>query len=110
MREKILANIRDINPWIFTGIAIVLSLVLTAGLNFFFAWLEGDKINPRIFMYAMTNAIVMPLVISPIITIDVYQSWVRPSPAWRKQPNKISGRFRKRAKPMSKFFRISDLE
>ena len=67
MREKILANIRDINPWIFTGIAVILAVVLTTGLNYFFAWLNGGTISPRVFMYATIDAILIPLIIAPII-------------------------------------------
>jgi PAS domain S-box-containing protein len=67
MREKILASIRDINPWILTGIAVILAVILTTGLNYFFSWLEGGKINPRVFVYATIDAVLIPLIIAPII-------------------------------------------
>ena len=56
MREKILASIKDINPWILTGIAVVLSVILTTGLNSFFAWLNGGRINPRVFIFATIDS------------------------------------------------------
>lgn len=67
MREKLRASIHDINPWLLTGIAIILAVILTTGLNFFFAWLEGGEINPRITMYATIDAVLIPLIIAPVI-------------------------------------------
>ncbi len=67
MREKILASIRDINPWVFTGIAVLFAVILTTGLNSFFVWIDGGKYNPKIFMYATIDAILIPLIIAPII-------------------------------------------
>jgi PAS domain S-box-containing protein len=67
MREKILASIRDVNPWTFTGIAVLFAVALTTGLNSFFVWLDGGTINPRVFMYATIDAIVIPLIIAPVM-------------------------------------------
>jgi two-component system sensor kinase FixL len=67
MRQKILSSIRDINSWIFTGIAVLFAVALTTGLNSFFVWLDGGRYNPKIFMYATIDAIVIPLIIAPIL-------------------------------------------
>jgi PAS domain S-box-containing protein len=67
MREKLLTGIREINTWVFTGIAVLFAVVLTTGLNSFFVWVDGGRYNPRIFMYATIDAILIPLIIAPIM-------------------------------------------
>jgi PAS domain-containing protein len=67
MREKILAGIRDVNSWTFTAIAILFAVTLTTGLNSLFVWLDGGRYNPKVFMYATIDAIVIPLIIAPIM-------------------------------------------
>ncbi len=67
MRKKVISSILDINSWTFTGIAVLFAVALTTGLNSFFVWLDGGRYNPKIFMYATIDAIVIPLVIAPIM-------------------------------------------
>jgi len=67
MREKIQKLIREVNTWVFTMIAILFAVILTTGLNSFFVWMDGGRYNPKIFMYATIDAIVIPLAIAPIM-------------------------------------------
>ncbi len=72
MREKVLTGIRNVNPWVFTGMAVLFAVILTTGLNTFFVWVNGGKYNPRIFMYATIDAILIPLIIAPIM-INIFK-------------------------------------
>jgi PAS domain S-box-containing protein len=67
MRARIMTSIRDVNAWTFTGMAVLFAVALTTGLNVFFVWLDGGTINPKIFMYATIDAVVIPLIIAPIM-------------------------------------------
>ena len=67
MREKILTGIREVNTWMFTGIAVLFAVALTTGLNSLFVWLDGGKFNPKIFAYATVDAVLIPLVIAPVM-------------------------------------------
>ncbi len=67
MRGKIIAGIRDLNPLVFTSVAILLSVILVTGLNLIFIWFNGGEIDPKIFLYITVAAILMPLVIAPVL-------------------------------------------
>ncbi len=67
MRGKIIAGIRDLNPSVFTSLAILLSVILVTGLNLIFIGFNGGEIDPKIFLYITIAAILMPLVIAPVL-------------------------------------------
>jgi PAS domain-containing protein len=88
MREKILASIRDINPWTFTGIAVLFAVTLTTGLNSLFVWVDGGRYNPKVFMYATIDAFVIPLIIAPIM-INAFKRVINLEQANRQLEGKI---------------------
>jgi signal transduction histidine kinase len=67
MRARFYQNVRTMNPWLFTGVAIALAVILTTGLNLFFSLIGGGKIVFRILFFGTVDAIVIPAVIAPII-------------------------------------------
>ena len=67
IRKKIRTSVGNLNTWAFTGLAIVLAIILTTLLNSIFARINGTPINPRVFMFATIDAILIPLIIAPII-------------------------------------------
>jgi signal transduction histidine kinase len=66
MRKKILQQIRNTHTGVFTGMAIVLSVVLTTSLNAFFSWISGTGIKPITMLFATLDAILIPIILAPL--------------------------------------------
>ena len=67
MRTKLYQGIKSMNSWVFVGMAIVLAVILTTGLNSFFAWISGAGIKPITMLFATVDAILIPAIIAPIL-------------------------------------------
>ncbi len=66
MHHRFYQTIKNVNFWVFVGTAIVLSVILTTGLNFFFAWISGAGIKPLTMLFATVDAILIPAILAPI--------------------------------------------
>jgi PAS domain S-box-containing protein len=66
VRAKLQQSLKTMNAWLFTGLAIVLAVALTTGLNFFFAWISREGLRPITQLFATIDAIVIPAILAPI--------------------------------------------
>jgi len=66
MRARFYQNVKRMNARVFVGTAIVLAVVLTTGMNLFFAWISGAGIRPMTMLFATIDAIVIPAILAPI--------------------------------------------
>ena len=67
MRAGLYQSIKNMNLWVFVGTAIVLAVILTTGLNSFFAWISGAGIKPLTMLFATIDAILIPSIIAPVL-------------------------------------------
>ena len=66
MRARFYQSLKSMNAWLFTGLAIILAVMLTTALNFFFAWVSREGLRPITQLFATIDAIVIPAILAPI--------------------------------------------